>query len=53
MAETGAECNIKVLCRFRPLNQYEILREDKFLPVFQGDDTVIMGVSCVSLLKFK
>ncbi|KAK3556873.1 hypothetical protein QTP70_022368 [Hemibagrus guttatus] len=43
MTEAGAECNIKVLCRFRPLNQYEILRGDKFLPVFQGDDTVIVG----------
>uniref|UniRef100_A0A8C1M692 Kinesin-like protein n=1 Tax=Cyprinus carpio TaxID=7962 RepID=A0A8C1M692_CYPCA len=38
-----AECNIKVLCRFRPLNQAEILRGDKFLPTFQGDDTVIIG----------
>uniref|UniRef100_A0A672QX72 Kinesin-like protein n=1 Tax=Sinocyclocheilus grahami TaxID=75366 RepID=A0A672QX72_SINGR len=36
-------CNIKVLCRFRPLNQAEILRGDKFLPTFQGDDTVIIG----------
>ncbi|XP_036427083.1 kinesin heavy chain [Colossoma macropomum] len=43
MAEPGAECNIKVLCRFRPLNQSEILRRDRFLPVFQGDDTVILG----------
>ncbi|XP_060724166.1 kinesin heavy chain-like isoform X2 [Tachysurus vachellii] len=43
MTEAGAECNIKVLCRFRPLNQSEIFREDKFLPVFQGDDTVIVG----------
>ncbi|KAL7891670.1 hypothetical protein AOLI_G00011460 [Acnodon oligacanthus] len=43
MAEPGAECNIKVLCRFRPLNQSEILRGDRFLPVFQGDDTVILG----------
>ncbi|KAI5109090.1 kinesin heavy chain isoform X2 [Silurus meridionalis] len=43
MAEASAECNIRVLCRFRPLNQCEILREDKFLPVFQGDDTIIMG----------
>ncbi|XP_072847278.1 kinesin heavy chain isoform X2 [Pogona vitticeps] len=37
------ECSIKVLCRFRPLNQSEILRGDKFIPVFQGDDTVIIG----------
>lgn len=45
MAEVPAECNIKVLCRFRPLNQSEILRGDQFLPKFQGDDTVVVGVS--------
>ncbi|GAA6088820.1 kinesin family member 5Aa [Tachysurus ichikawai] len=43
MTEPVAECNIKVLCRFRPLNQAEILRGDKFLPTFQGDDTVTIG----------
>ncbi|XP_070597042.1 kinesin heavy chain [Erythrolamprus reginae] len=37
------ECSIKVLCRFRPLNQSEIIRGDKFIPVFQGDDTIIIG----------
>lgn len=45
MADVPAECNIKVLCRFRPLNQSEILRGDLFLPKFQGDDTVVVGVS--------
>lgn len=45
MAETNNECSIKVLCRFRPLNQAEILRGDKFIPIFQGDDSVIIGVS--------
>uniref|UniRef100_A0A8C5GCQ2 Kinesin-like protein n=1 Tax=Gouania willdenowi TaxID=441366 RepID=A0A8C5GCQ2_GOUWI len=43
MADVPAECNIKVLCRFRPLNQSEIIRGDLFLPKFQGDDTVIFG----------
>uniref|UniRef100_A0A665TAU6 Kinesin-like protein n=1 Tax=Echeneis naucrates TaxID=173247 RepID=A0A665TAU6_ECHNA len=38
-----AECNIKVLCRFRPLNKSEINRGDKFIPIFQGEDTVIFG----------
>ncbi|KAM8976683.1 kinesin heavy chain isoform 3-T3 [Pelodytes ibericus] len=42
MAETN-ECSIKVLCRFRPLNQAEVTRGDKFIPVFQGDDSVIVG----------
>ncbi|ERE90578.1 kinesin heavy chain isoform 5A-like protein [Cricetulus griseus] len=43
MADTNNECSIKVLCRFRPLNQAEILRGDKFIPIFQGDDSVIIG----------
>ncbi|XP_009301044.1 kinesin heavy chain isoform X1 [Danio rerio] len=43
MADISAECNIRVLCRFRPLNQSEILRGDKFMPTFQGDDTVIIA----------
>ncbi|XP_054882924.1 kinesin heavy chain [Poeciliopsis prolifica] len=43
MADSNAECNIKVLCRFRPLNQSEITRGDKFIPIFQGEDTVIFG----------
>ncbi|XP_029862998.1 kinesin heavy chain isoform X1 [Aquila chrysaetos chrysaetos] len=43
MAEPSTECSIKVLCRFRPLNPAEILRGDKFLPVFQGDDSVVVG----------
>ncbi|XP_041438474.1 kinesin heavy chain isoform X3 [Xenopus laevis] len=42
MAEIN-ECSIKVLCRFRPLNQSEVQRGDKYLPVFQGGDTVIVG----------
>ncbi|XP_045444141.1 kinesin heavy chain isoform X1 [Pipistrellus kuhlii] len=43
MTEANNECSIKVLCRFRPLNQAEILRGDKFIPVFQGDDSVVIG----------
>uniref|UniRef100_A0A8C0LG54 Kinesin-like protein n=1 Tax=Canis lupus dingo TaxID=286419 RepID=A0A8C0LG54_CANLU len=39
----GADPCIKVLCRFRPLNQAEILRGDKFIPIFQGDDSVVIG----------
>uniref|UniRef100_A0A673XBG2 Kinesin-like protein n=1 Tax=Salmo trutta TaxID=8032 RepID=A0A673XBG2_SALTR len=40
MADATSECNIKVLCRFRPLNQSEILRGDQFIPTFLGDDSV-------------
>ncbi|XP_041946151.1 kinesin heavy chain-like [Alosa sapidissima] len=43
MADASTECNIKVLCRFRPLNRSEIIRGDKFIPKFQGDDTVSIG----------
>ncbi|KFO34676.1 Kinesin heavy chain isoform 5C [Fukomys damarensis] len=39
-----AECSIKVMCRFRPLNEAEILRGDKFIPKFKGDETVVIGV---------
>ncbi|XP_061687433.1 kinesin heavy chain-like isoform X2 [Syngnathoides biaculeatus] len=46
MADSNAECNIKVLCRFRPLNRSEILRGDKFIPVFQGEDAVLLGGRC-------
>ncbi|XP_077153861.1 kinesin heavy chain isoform X1 [Ranitomeya variabilis] len=42
MAENN-ECSIKVLCRFRPLSQSEVQRGDKYLPVFQGDDCVVVG----------
>lgn len=45
MAEATTECNIKVLCRFRPLNQSEIVRGDKYIPKFKGDDTVVIAVS--------
>ncbi|XP_060926183.1 kinesin heavy chain isoform X2 [Limanda limanda] len=43
MADANAQCNIKVLCRFRPMNQSEIIRGDKFIPIFPGEDTVILG----------
>ncbi|KAF3860231.1 hypothetical protein F7725_000486 [Dissostichus mawsoni] len=44
MADIPAECNIKVLCRFRPLNQSEIVRGDQFIPKFLADDSVTVGV---------
>uniref|UniRef100_A0A8C2DE81 Kinesin-like protein n=1 Tax=Cyprinus carpio TaxID=7962 RepID=A0A8C2DE81_CYPCA len=40
-----AECTIKVMCRFRPLNGSEVMRGDKYIPKFQGDDNVVVGVS--------
>uniref|UniRef100_A0A8C4E9E5 Kinesin-like protein n=1 Tax=Dicentrarchus labrax TaxID=13489 RepID=A0A8C4E9E5_DICLA len=33
-------CGVKVMCRFRPLNDAERGRGDKFIPKFNGEDTV-------------
>uniref|UniRef100_A0A7N8WTQ4 Kinesin-like protein n=1 Tax=Mastacembelus armatus TaxID=205130 RepID=A0A7N8WTQ4_9TELE len=38
-----AECTIKVMCRFRPLNSSEVTRGDKYIPKFQGEETVVIG----------
>ncbi|XP_051770734.1 kinesin-1 heavy chain isoform X3 [Ctenopharyngodon idella] len=38
-----AECTIKVMCRFRPLNSSEVMRGDKYIPKFQGEDSVVIG----------
>ncbi len=45
-----AECTIKVMCRFRPLNSSEVTRGDKYIPKFQGEDTVVIAVSYFALL---
>lgn len=42
-----AECTIKVMCRFRPLNSSEVTRGDRYIPKFQGDETVVIGVSYI------
>lgn len=47
-----AECTIKVMCRFRPLNSSEVTRGDKYIPKFQGEDTVVIGVSYLVLRGF-
>uniref|UniRef100_A0AAR2JU99 Kinesin-like protein n=1 Tax=Pygocentrus nattereri TaxID=42514 RepID=A0AAR2JU99_PYGNA len=31
------------MCRFRPLNESEISRGDKFIPKFKGEDTVVVS----------
>ncbi|XP_056144904.1 kinesin heavy chain [Lampris incognitus] len=38
----AAECGVKVMCRFRPLNESEISRGDKYIPKFKGEDTVVI-----------
>ncbi|XP_072253708.1 kinesin heavy chain-like [Leuresthes tenuis] len=41
-AECGV-CGVKVMCRFRPLNDAERSRGDKFIPKFSGEDTVVVA----------
>uniref|UniRef100_A0A669B9B5 Kinesin-like protein n=1 Tax=Oreochromis niloticus TaxID=8128 RepID=A0A669B9B5_ORENI len=38
----AAECGVRVMCRFRPLNEAEIIRGDKYIPKFKEDDTVVI-----------
>lgn len=50
----ASECGVRVMCRFRPLNESEIIRGDKYIPKFKEDDTVVITVSlrvCVWLKK--
>ncbi|XP_037829902.1 kinesin heavy chain [Kryptolebias marmoratus] len=39
----AAECGVKVMCRFRPLNEAEITRGDQYIPKFKQDDTVVVS----------
>ncbi|XP_070832117.1 kinesin heavy chain-like [Chaetodon trifascialis] len=41
-AECGV-CGVKVMCRFRPLNDAEQSRGDKPVPKFNGEDTVVVA----------
>uniref|UniRef100_A0A8C5A8W4 Kinesin-like protein n=1 Tax=Gadus morhua TaxID=8049 RepID=A0A8C5A8W4_GADMO len=41
----SSECGVKVMCRFRPLNDSELSRGDKYIPKFKGEDTVVITVS--------
>ena len=48
----SSECGVKVMCRFRPLNDSELSRGDKYIPKFKGEDTVVITVSGCGLLSF-
>ncbi|XP_068602099.1 kinesin heavy chain-like [Brachionichthys hirsutus] len=41
VTEDAALCGVKVMCRFRPLNDAERSRGDKYIPKFSGEDTVV------------
>ncbi|XP_052004747.1 kinesin heavy chain-like isoform X2 [Xyrauchen texanus] len=43
MMVDAAECCVKVMCRFRPLNESEINRGDKYIPKFKGEDIVVIS----------
>ena len=43
--EPPAECNIKVVCRVRPLNESEEKAGSKFVLKFPSEDSVSIGVS--------
>ncbi|XP_031440234.1 kinesin-1 heavy chain isoform X2 [Clupea harengus] len=38
-----AECTIKVVCRFRPLNNSEVGRGDQYIAKFQGEESVVIA----------
>uniref|UniRef100_A0A669DJE2 Kinesin-like protein n=1 Tax=Oreochromis niloticus TaxID=8128 RepID=A0A669DJE2_ORENI len=42
-AAEGGVCGVKVMCRFRPLNEAERSRGDKNIPKFNGEDTVVVS----------
>ena len=42
------ECNIKVVCRVRPLNETEERAGSKFILKFPTDDSISVGVSMAS-----
>ncbi|XP_023193238.1 kinesin heavy chain-like [Xiphophorus maculatus] len=42
VAECGV-CGVKVMCRFRPLSDSERSRGDKYIPKFNGEDTVVLA----------
>ena len=48
----SSECNIKVVCRVRPLNEAEEKAGSKFVLKFPTDDSVSLGVSitCHSII---
>lgn len=45
----AAECGVRVMCRFRPLNESEITRGDKYIPKFKDDDTVVITVGIIKI----
>lgn len=51
MGDGPAECNIKVICRVRPLNESEERTGSKFVLKFPTDDSVSIQASWLLILK--
>lgn len=49
----ASECCVKVMCRFRPLNDSETSRGDKYIPKFKGEDTVVISVRFLQSARCK
>lgn len=45
MGDGPSECNIKVICRVRPLNESEEKAGSKFVLKFPTDDSISIAVS--------
>ena len=43
-----SECNIRVMCRVRPLNSSEEKAGSKFILKFPNDESISISVSCYS-----
>jgi len=52
MGDGPAECNIKVICRVRPLNESEEKAGSKFVLKFPTDDSVSIGASQILTLNY-
>jgi len=50
MGDGPAECNIKVICRVRPLNESEERAGSKFVLKFPTDDSVSIQASWLLLM---
>ena len=51
MGDGPAECNIKVICRVRPLNENEERAGSKFVLKFPTDDSLSIAASLLLILK--
>lgn len=51
--DLASECNIKVICRVRPLNEAEERAGSKFILKFPTDDSISIAVSRINFYTFR